>query len=95
MNVSELIKLIDAGYTKEEIQAMAAPAPEPDPAPDPEPKPAPDPAPAPAQDETMAAMLKEMQDLKKAVFAMNVMNAEMPAPKSVDDILAKAMEGGN
>lgn len=95
MKILELIKLIDAGYTKEEIQAMNAPATEPDPAPDPEPKPAPDPAPAPAQDETMAAMLKEMQDLKKAVFAMNVMNAEMPAPKSVDDILAKAMEGGN
>lgn len=95
MNVSELIKLIDAGYTKEEIQAMAAPDPTPDPTQDPEPKPAPEPAPAPAQDETMAAMLKEMQDLKKAVFAMNVMNAEMPAPKSVDDILAKAMEGGN
>ena len=61
MTVQEIMKLIDAGFTADEIRqlngAAAAPAPEPVPAPDSEPAPAsntepapaPDPAPAPAQ----------------------------------------------
>lgn len=93
MKLEEIIKLIDAGYTKEDIQALAAPDPEPDPAP----APATDPAPAPATDPApndMSAMLQELKDLKKAVYAMNIMNTDIPAPKSVDDILAEAMKGG-
>lgn len=93
MKIEEIIKLIDAGYTKEDIQSMAAPAPEPEPAP----APAPDPAPAPAADTApndMSAMLQELKDLKKAVYAMNIMNTDVPAQKSVDDILAEAMKGG-
>ena len=27
-------------------------------------------------------------------YAMNIMNTDVPAPKSVDDILAEAMKGG-
>lgn len=90
MKVEDIIKLIDAGYTKEDIQAMNAPDPEPEAAP----APAPDPAPAPAPDENMSAMLQEIKDLKKAVYAMNIMNTDVPAQKSVDDILAEAMKGG-
>ena len=90
MKLEDIIKLIDAGYTKEDIQAMNAPDPEPELAP----APAPDPAPAPAPDENMSAMLQELKDLKKAVYAMNIMNTDVPAPKSVDDILAEAMKGG-
>lgn len=90
MKVEDIIKLIDAGYTKEDIQAMNAPEPEPEAAP----APAPDPAPAPAPDENMSAMLQEIKDLKKAVYAMNIMNTDVPAQKSVDDILAEAMKGG-
>lgn len=90
MKVEDIIKLIDAGYTKEDIQAMNAPEPEPEAAP----APAPDPAPAPAPDESMSAMLQEIKDLKKAVYAMNIMNTDVPAQKSVDDILAEAMKGG-
>lgn len=90
MKVEDIIKLIDAGYTKEDIQAMNAPEPEPEAAP----APAPDPAPAPAPDEKMSAMLQEIKDLKKAVYAMNIMNTDVPAQKSVDDILAEAMKGG-
>ena len=53
MTVTEIMKLLDAGYTKEEISALEAPAPEPKakpepaPAPDAEPKAKPEPAPAP------------------------------------------------
>lgn len=93
MKIEDIIKLIDAGYTKEDIQAMAAPEPEPEKAP----APAADPAPAPAADTAqndMSAMLQELKDLKKAVYAMNIMNTDVPAPKSVDDILAEAMKGG-
>lgn len=86
MKVEDIIKLIDAGYTKEDIQAMNAP--------EPEPEAAPAPAPDPAPDENMSAMLQEIKDLKKAVYAMNIMNTDVPAQKSVDDILAEAMKGG-
>ena len=57
MNTSDIMKLVNAGFTKAEIQAMAsadnpapAPAPAADPAPAPAPSPAPAPAPAPADD---------------------------------------------
>ena len=54
MNANDILTLLKAGYTRQEIDSMANPAPAPDPAPapapDPAPAPAPDPAPAPAPD---------------------------------------------
>ena len=85
MNVEQIIKMIDAGYTKEEIEKMTQPEPEPkqEPEPKPQPKPADDP------------VLKELQDLKKAVYAMNIMqSSQPPKSESVDDILAKALKEG-
>ena len=77
MNVEQIIKMIDAGYTKEEIEKMTQPEPEPKP----QPKTAEDP------------VLKELQDLKKAVYAMNIMqSSQPPKSESVDDILAKALK---
>lgn len=58
MNYSELMKLVNAGFTKQEILAItgqlnAEPSPEPakapDPVPDPEPEKAPEPIPEPAK----------------------------------------------
>ena len=112
MNVEQIIKLLDAGYTKEDIEKMNQPAQDPAPAPEekqPEPAPAPEekqpePAPAPeAKPEEKKTesepvnnqMLKELQDLKKAVYAMNIMNSSQPGQQeSVDDILAKALKEG-
>lgn len=101
MNVEQIIKLIDAGYTKEDIEKMNQPAA--DSAPAPEEK-QPEPAqPEPAQPEEKKPesepvnneMLQELRDLKKAVFAMNIMNSSQPGqPESVDDILAKALKEG-
>lgn len=96
MKVEEVIKLIDAGYSKDEIDKMLQPEPEskPDPEPEqkpdpePEPKPDPEPKPEPAVD----PVLKELQDLKKAVYAMNIMNSAQPEQKSVDDILAASLK---
>lgn len=102
MNVEQIIKLIDAGYTKEDIQAMmepkATPAPEvkPEPINEKQEKPAEQPEEKKTESEPVNnQMLKELQDLKKAVYAMNIMNSSQPGqPESVDDILAKALKEG-
>lgn len=88
MKVEEVIKLIDAGYSKEDIDKMLQPEPEPKPDPEPEPKPDPEPKAEPEID----PVLKELQDLKKAVYAMNIMNSAQPEQKSVDDILAASLK---
>ena len=103
MNVEQIIKLIDAGYTKEDIQAMmeqpkAAPAPEakPEPMNEKQEKPAEQPEEKKPETEPVNnEMLQELRELKKAVFSMNIMNSSQPAqPESVDDILAKALKEG-
>ena len=103
MTVEQIIKLLDAGYTKADIEAMQAPAQpaaaaEPEPQKDPEPVPAPVAKPEekkPESEPVYNQMLQEMQDLKKAVYAMNIMNSSQPGqPESVDDILAKALKEG-
>lgn len=47
MNYEDIILLVKAGYTRDQIAAMQTPAPEPAPAPAPTPAPAPEPTPAP------------------------------------------------
>ena len=101
MKVSEVIQLIGAGYTKEEIAALeaaqepaaapesAAPA---DPAPDPVPAPAAAPAdPAPTQD-----LLDAIRTLTAAVQHNNKINTPQPdnivpndVQKQADEILTK------
>ena len=91
MNVEQIIKMIDAGYTKEEIEKMTQPKPEPDTKTEPKPEPKTEPKPEPAVD----PVLKELQDLKKAVYAMNIMQSSQPSKaESVDDILTKALKEG-
>lgn len=97
MNVEQIIKMIDAGYTKEEIEKMTQPEPEPEPKPQPEPKteqePKQEPEPKPQPKTAEDPVLKELQDLKKAVYAMNIMqSSQPPKSESVDDILAKALK---
>ena len=48
MYPSDVLALVNAGFTKDEIMALLAPTPAPVPTPTPEPTPAPDPAPTPA-----------------------------------------------
>lgn len=100
MNVEQIIKLLDAGYTKEDIEKMNQPAQDPAPAPEakePEPAPAPEAKPEEKKTESEPVnnqMLKELQDLKKAVYAMNIMQSAQPEQQSIDDILAKALKEG-
>lgn len=82
MELNEIFKLIDAGYTKADIEALtAAPAPA-DPPADPEPKPAPaqpDPEPAPAvNDERYDRLEKLLTTLIGAQQGQNI-NADIGA----------------
>ena len=85
MKLEEVMKLIDAGYTKEDISKFMQPEPA---APA-----APAVTPEPAKPEAPAAdpVLTELQELRKAVKAMTIVTgaAEKPAEKTVDDILKK------
>ena len=85
MNYNEIIKLLDAGYSREEILQMDAKDPEPAPEPEPEPEPAPDP---------MTTIMTEVQDmfadLRKELTAMNIMNSRQQNDQTEpEDILAQ------
>ena len=97
MNSKDLMKLVDAGFTKEEILQIAsasvyAPTPEPE-APAPEPA---APAPEPVDNNTellnvMQGLTSQMNTLTRALQASNILRAEQAGtgkPDTVDDILA-------
>lgn len=105
MKYTEVLALINAGYTKAEIEAMTAQepqqiAPEPEPAaPEPEPA-APEPEPAAPEPErhenSMLAMLQEMiqqnQNMLQAMQAANIRAARQPEQEpeaSPEDLIAK------
>lgn len=86
MKYEEIIKLLDAGYSRDEILNMQD-APAEDPAPE-EPK-SEDPAPV-----SMDAIMSEVKDMfaemKKELTAMNILNSRQSAEesKTSEDILA-------
>ena len=94
MKYEEIMKLLDAGYTKEEIIAMNDPQPaEPQ---DPQPAEPQDPQPAEPQDpqidiSSAVNELKEVfSDFKKELTAMNIMNSRIENPvESGEDVIAK------
>ena len=100
MKYEEIIKLLDAGYSREEILAMQE-----EPAPEPAPEPAED-EPKPVADITGEIMseVKEMfSEMKKELTAMNIMNSRQDGEdiKTGEDILASIINptmrknGGN
>ena len=86
MNYNEIIKLLDAGYSREEILQMDAKEPEPAPEPEPEPEPAPE----PISTESIMAEVKEMfAEMRKELTAMNIMNSRLQDDHNEpEDILA-------
>lgn len=103
MNYEDIILLVKAGYTRDQIAAMQAaaptptPAPAPAPTPAPAPAPAPEPTPAPAEPEPpkpqgiedLSQMLAaEFAKLNDAIVKANLQQAQQPPQESVDDILA-------
>lgn len=101
MKATEILQLINAGYTKAEIDAMelpetaAVPDPVPEPVPEAEPAPvteAPKPEPEkpnPVNPE-IQALTKQINDLVSAIQKINLLNTNQPeAPReSAEDILA-------
>ena len=88
MKYEEIIKLLDAGYSRDEILAMKEePAPAPDPT-EPEPAPAPEPA------DITAGIMEEVKgmfaEMKKELTAMNILNSrqESDEVRTGEDILA-------
>lgn len=97
MKLDERLALINAGYTREEIEAFEseeaepAPAPEQQPAPEPEQKPEPEaPAPAPAAQDPI---LEAINKLTSAIMAknLNTTTAETLTAQTTQDILAKVI----
>lgn len=99
MKIDDILTLIKAGYTKEDIEALnSAPAEEPknEPAPEPkkeEPKPEPEPK---QEDEKESKVLKEMQELRKSIMKLAVVNgaAEIKDDKDKLEEALKKLIGG-
>ena len=91
MTFEQLMKLLDAGFTKAEIMALngtPAPAPQPEPEPEPAPEPQPEPEPAPAPQNDQAAILAKLEELNQTIIRSNINKSRQPDAESVDDILA-------
>lgn len=88
MKYEEIIKLLDAGYSRDEILAMKE---EPAPAQDPK---EPEHAPAPEPADITAGIMEEVKgmfaEMKKELTAMNIMNSrqESDEVRTGEDILA-------
>lgn len=106
MNLDDVLALVKAGFTREEISQMLQPATQADPTPaepvaEPEPAPAQAPAPAepekPAQEQTPAwaqALSDSLAALTKAVQTSNAMHDEQPAApaqNALDAVLMKQL----
>ena len=91
MNFDHIMKLIDAGFTKEEIMGFSAQhpgnAPEPANAPTQEPATAPTQEPKPADDTSavLAAIKATNENISKLALMQGVKN--IPAKETADDIL--------
>lgn len=91
MNVEQIMKLIDAGFSKEEIMGFSAQnpgnAPEPANAPTQEPATAPTQEPKPADDMSavLAAIKATNENIAKLALMQGVQN--IPAKETADDIL--------
>lgn len=100
MKATEILQLINAGYTKADIEAMELPetgAPDPDPSPAPAAEPEPEkeaPKPEPEKpnpvNPEIQALTKQINDLVSAIQKSNLLNTKMPEaqPETAEDILA-------
>ena len=87
MNVEQIMKLIDAGFTKEEIMGFSAPTQEPASAPTQEPATAPTQEPKPADDMSavLAAIKATNENISRLALMQGVKN--IPTQETADDIL--------
>ena len=106
MNTNDVLKLIDAGFTADEIRGMltepAAAAADPAPVSDPEPAaPAADPEQAQVglnQEQALAAVLNRMNDTLNRIQAANITHdtaSSVSNEQTADDILQELIFPGN
>lgn len=106
MNTNDVLKLIDAGFTADEIRGMltepAAAAADPAPVSDPEPAaPAADPEPVQPglnQEQALAAVLNRMNDTLNRIQAANITHdtaSSASNEQTADDILQELIFPGN
>ncbi len=83
MKPEEIFRLLDAGFTADDIRAMLA---QPTPAPQPEPTPAPQPQPTPD-----SAILAAIQSLTETIKANNILHSNQPPQpqQSAADVIAE------
>lgn len=101
MKAEDILKLVEAGFSKDEIIALNGPAehePEKEPAVDPEPEQAPEPqqSPAPAEDPNAKRydeLLQAVQKLTGAIQAGNILNSNNRAEetKTAEQIMAEVL----
>ena len=97
MKLEDVMALVRAGYTKDEISAMTAPEPAPAPAPEPAPAPAPEPAAAPAPEPVAAPapQLSQTEALLREILGavqmgnINKATTEPPVEKGADVVTAR------
>ena len=88
MNYEDIILLVKAGYTRDQIAAMQAPT-EPPAEPPAPPEPTEPTPPKPKGIEDLSQMLAaEFAKLNDAIVKANLQQAQQPPQESVDDILA-------
>lgn len=89
MTFEQIMKLIDAGFTKEEIMGFSAPGNDPKPAKEPnpanDPKPGNDPKPADDMSAVLAAIKATNDNITKLALMQGVKN--IPTQETADDIL--------
>ena len=99
MELNTILKLLDAGYTKADIEAMTAPAAEVTPAPAEEPvkpaEPAEEPAPEMTSADILNNLLAEVKGLKAQIQANNIRSDSMKGSakpvETAEDILASVI----
>ena len=99
MELNVILKLLDAGYTKADIEAMTAPAAEVTPAPVEEPvkpaEPAEEPAPEMTSADILNNLLAEVKGLKAQIQANNIRSDSMKGSakpvETAEDILASVI----
>lgn len=98
MKFEDVMALVRAGYTKEDIAAMGAPEPTPAPAPAPEPTPAPGPAPTPAPEPAPTPApepISQTEALLRQILGavqqnnINTNTMEPPVEKGADIVTAR------
>lgn len=95
MNTEQILKLIDAGYTKSEIEAMTeevTQSAQPEEVKAEEPKPEPEQKEAPAADDRTEKRLEKIESILSQIAANGIAKSEAPNPPEKRNVVAEVLE---